>query len=107
MFNIGDTVTKENYKEAVKWCNANNVIINPVTWVIETLPAPTYEEVRQRREMLYTREKDPITCQIQALKDEEQTEEIIAQIEELKIKRSHVVAKIKEENPYPEDNSSL
>lgn len=107
MFNIGDKLTKENYLEGVNWCNENNAQINPFTWEIEAIPSPTYEEVRQAREILYTKQKDPITCQIQALRDEEQTEEIIAQIEELKIKRSHVVAKIKEENPYPEDNSSL
>lgn len=107
MFNIGDVVTKETYRDAVKWCNTHNALINPFTWVIEELPAPTYEEVRQKREALYTKEKDPITCQIQALRDEEQTEEVITQIEELKIKRAEVVAKIREENPYPEDNSNL
>lgn len=64
-------------------------------------PAPTKEEVAQTRRQLYIEHKDPITCQIQALKDEEQTEEIIAEIEALKVERAEIVAKIKEENPYP------
>lgn len=67
-------------------------------------PLPTYEEVRQTREALYRDQKDPITCQIQSLRDEEETEEILAEIEALKVKRAEIVAKIKEENPYPEEN---
>ena len=67
-------------------------------------PEPTYEEVRQTREALYRDQKDPITCQIQSLRDEEETEEILAEIEALKVKRAEIVAKIKEENPYPEEN---
>lgn len=66
-------------------------------------PAPTKEEIAQRRRQLYIEQKDPITCQIQALKDEEQTEEVVAEIEALKVERAEIVAKIKEENPYPTD----
>lgn len=68
-------------------------------------PLPTYEEVRQTREALYREQKDPITCQIQSLRDEEETEEILAEIEALKVKRAEIVAKIKEENPYPTEES--
>lgn len=68
-------------------------------------PLPTYEEVRQTREALYRDQKDPITCQIQSLRDEEETEEILAEIEALKVKRAEIVAKIKEENPYPTEES--
>ena len=68
-------------------------------------PLPTYEEVRQAREALYREQKDPITCQIQSLRDEEETEEILAEIEALKVKRAEIVAKIKEENPYPTEES--
>lgn len=64
-------------------------------------PAPTKEEVEQTRRQLYIAQKDPITCQIQSLRDEEQTDEVIAKIEALKIERSEIVSKIKEENPYP------
>lgn len=70
-------------------------------------PAPTKEEVSETRRQLYIAQKDPITCQIQALKDEEQTEEVIAEIEALKVERAEVVAKIKEENPYPEETATV
>lgn len=66
-------------------------------------PAPTHEEIQETRRQLYIAQKDPITCQIQSLRDEEQTEEIIAEIEALKAERSAVVEKIKSENPYPEE----
>lgn len=65
-------------------------------------PEPTKEEVRQTREALYRDQKDPITCQIQSLRDEEQTEEIIAEIDALITKRAEIVAKIKQDNPYPQ-----
>lgn len=64
-------------------------------------PAPTKGEVSETRRSLYIEQKDPLTCQIQALRDEEQTDEIIAEIEALKIERAEIVAKIKQENPYP------
>lgn len=66
-------------------------------------PEPTKEEISETRRQLYIAEKDPITCQIQALRDEEQTEEIMAQIESLKEERARVVEKIKAENPYPQE----
>lgn len=69
---------------------------------ITEFPTPTYEEVRQIREALYREQKDPITCQIQSLRDEEQTPEVIAEIDALIIKRAEIVAKIKQENPYPD-----
>lgn len=68
-----------------------------------TPPATTKEEISETRRQLYIAEKDPITCQIQALRDEEQTEEIMAQIESLKEERARVVEKIKAENPYPQE----
>lgn len=64
-------------------------------------PALNRKEIAQIRRQLYIAQKDPITCQIQALKDEEQTEEVIAEIKALMQERSELVAKIKEENPYP------
>jgi hypothetical protein len=64
-------------------------------------PAPTKEEVSETRKQLYTEQVDPLTAQISRLKDEPQTEELIAEIEALKVERSEIVAKIKQENPYP------
>ena len=64
---------------------------------------PTREEIEGRRRQLYIALKDPITCQIQSLKDEEQTEEIVAEIEALKQERADIVDKIRKENPYPDE----
>lgn len=74
-----------------------------LTGYVPEKPEPTKEEQEQRRFEAYVREKDPITCQIQSLKDEEQTEEVIAEIEELKQKRNEVVEDIKNRYPYPEE----
>lgn len=65
------------------------------------IPAPTEEEQRQKREVAYTQEVDPITCHIQRLADEEQTPEIEQEIAELKQERSDKVEEIKERYPYP------
>lgn len=66
-------------------------------------PAPTRSEVEAKRRSLYIAQKDPLTCQIESLKDEEQTPEIVAEIEALKVERAGIVAKIKEDNPYPDE----
>lgn len=64
-------------------------------------PEKTKEEISEQRRQLYISLVDPLTSQIQRLRDEEQTEGIISQIESLKNERSELVKKIKEENPYP------
>ena len=64
----------------------------------------TKEEVEQTRAYLYTKEVDPLTAQINRLRDEEQTPDIISRIEELKIQRSEKVSEIKANNPYPEES---
>lgn len=69
--------------------------------IVEMTLEEKQEEVRLNRASLYTQKKDPITCQIQALRDEEQTDEVVAEIENLKTERAAVVAEIKEQNPYP------
>ena len=66
-------------------------------------PAPTRLEIEEIRRSLYIAHKDPLTCQIESLKDEEQTPEIVAEIEALKVERAGIVAKIKEDNPYPDE----
>lgn len=57
---------------------------------------------RQNRAAAYRLEKDPITCHIESLKDEEQTPEIIEEIDSLKQERKDVVEEIQERYPYPE-----
>ena len=64
--------------------------------------APTNEEIRKMRELAYIAEVDPITSHISRLRDEEQTEEIIAEIEKLKAEREEKRNAIKERFPYHE-----
>ena len=104
---IGDIFTKENYTEHAIWANENNAMIEDLgggkyqlVAIPEPLP-PTKEEVSEIRRQLYIASADPITSHINRLRDEEQTDEVIAQIEALKIERAEIVARIKEENPYP------
>ena len=64
-------------------------------------PAPSKEEQRENRARAYQQEVDPITSHIQRLRDEEQTEEVIAEIAELINERALKVEEIKECFPYP------
>ena len=66
----------------------------------EPLP-PTKEEQQKARAEAYRLEKDPITCQINSLRDEEQTPEVIAEIASLVEERKAKVAEIKQRFPYP------
>lgn len=66
-------------------------------------PEPTKEEQQKARENAYIAEADPITCHINRLKDEEQTEEVIAEIAQLVEKRKAKVKEIKARFPYPEE----
>ncbi len=67
-------------------------------------PEPTKEEQQQARQEAYKNEVDPITCHIQRLGDEEQTTEIIAEINLLIEERKQKVEEIKARYPYPEEN---
>ena len=66
----------------------------------EPLP-PTKEEQQKARAEAYRLEKDPITCQINSLRDEEQTPEVIAEIASLVEERKAKVEEIKARFPYP------
>lgn len=110
-----DGTWDENFEAAKRWAEVNNarfVEIAPKSetirqfQIIELTYAEQVEEVRQTREQLYKEQKDPITCQIQSLRDEEQTDEVIAEIENLLVKRQAVVSEIKAANPYPVEESS-
>lgn len=113
MFNIGDKLTKENYTQGAIWCNTNNAKIEVIDgeYVIVAIPEPlppTKEEQQKAREEAYKAKVDPITCHINRLKDEEQTEEVIAEIASLVEERKAKVEEIKQRYPYPveETNSS-
>ena len=69
----------------------------------EPLP-PSKEEQRENRARAYKEEVDPITCNIDRLRDEEQTEEVIVEIEQLKLERNAKVEEIKQRYPYPIDD---
>lgn len=66
------------------------------------IPAPTEEEQSKKREQAYIAETDPIQTHIDRLKDGEQTPEIVAEIEALRIERDEKIAAIKERYPYAE-----
>ncbi|MFQ6778237.1 MAG: hypothetical protein ACLRFI_02995 [Alphaproteobacteria bacterium] len=64
------------------------------------IPLPTNAEQQEKRAEAYLIEVDPITAHINRLKDEEQTEEIVAEIEQLKTERKHKITNIKSLYPY-------
>jgi len=68
-------------------------------------PEPTYDEQKEARAEAYRQEKDPITCHIQSLRDEEQTPEIQQEIADLIQERAEIVENIKARYPYPEEES--
>lgn len=47
MFKLGDKLTKQNYTQGAIWCNENHAIIDPETWEIKEIPAPTVAERAQ------------------------------------------------------------
>lgn len=79
---------------------ANGVIVRKLEDVPEP-QAPTKEEVEQIRRQSYIAQVDPLTAHITRLRDEELTPDIAAEITKLVEERKALVAKIKEENPYP------
>lgn len=68
---------------------------------------PTREEIRANRAFLYKELVDPITSHISRLRDEEQTDDILAEIEALKAERQAKIAEIKELNPYPVEEDGV
>ena len=110
-YHIGDIIYfDENYSDAVAWCDENNATITEIDpdekgrrFQIVAIQEhiPTYEEQRQNRAESYRLEKDPITCQIQSLRDEEQTPEVEQEIADLIQEREQVVADIQARYPYP------
>ena len=103
----------EEYSQVAEWCNNNQeyhielyIDENDIEWYRtvknpKPLP-PTHEEQREKRALAYQQEVDPITSHIQRLRDEEQTEEVIAEINELINERVLKVEEIKQRYPYPE-----
>lgn len=65
----------------------------------EAPPAPTHEEVEAARAAAYRERVDPITCEIQRLRDMGGSADEIAEAE---ARREAAVAAIKAQWPYPE-----
>ena len=111
-----DCTYDENFQEAKHWALEHNTSfeelmdrrdlpkryfqIGEEPIIPEPLP-PTEEEQRENRAFAYQQEVDPITSHIQRLRDEEQTEEIITEIEQLMAERTAKVEEIKARYPYP------
>ena len=101
---------EQEYEEAAFWATQNQgeIQVQEITgenyYVLVSLADKTftYEEVRQKRAELYAIEVDPLTSQISRLRDEPETPELLAEIDALIVQRAEIVARIKEENPYPE-----
>lgn len=66
-------------------------------------PIPTNDEQSEKRRQAYIAETDPIQTHIDRLKDGEQTPEIVAEIEALRIERDEKIEAIKQRYPYPTD----
>lgn len=96
--------TNEQYAELAIYCNQNNCHIEDKGSYLEAVenvaPVLTKEEIEQVRADLYRLQVDPITCHINRLKDEEQTEEVIAEIATLVEERKAKVEEIKQRYPY-------
>lgn len=71
-------------------------------WLKGYAPLPSNEYQSSQREKAYEAETDPIQTHIDRLKDKEQTPEIIAEIEALRIERDEKIDAIKARYPYYE-----
>lgn len=102
--------TDEQYAEFVNLPENLGRIIkeDPDKVWFEDQPEPSIAEknevIRSTREMLYRGTVDPITSQISRLRDDVQSPEVEQEIQDLITKRSELVAKIREENPYIEES---
>ena len=99
------------FENAKKWAQENNARFVEIETllvgirrfqIIELTEEEKIEEIRLKRAQLYAEKVDPITAQIQRLRDEDvTTPELEAEIRALIEERKQIVAQIKEENPYP------
>lgn len=78
------------------------IAYNGEKYVKDSAPAIDNEYQSAQREKAYVAETDPIQTHIDRLKDKEQTPEIIAEIEALRIERDEKIAAIKTRYPYAE-----
>lgn len=95
---------EDTVDEAIKEYTEDDIetAYNGEKYVKGYTPAIDNEYQSKMREKAYVAETDPIQTHIDRLKDKEQTPEIIAEIEALRIERDEKIAAIKERYPYAE-----
>lgn len=93
-------LVKDNVIEDTEHVSADYNQYNGEYLLIDDIPKPSHDEQSDKRAQAYQAEVDPITSHIQRLRDAEQTEEILAEIETLIAERDAKVAEIKERYPY-------
>ena len=101
----------QEHKDFANWTNSHGNKFSDIAngdgtytvYEIPPAPAPTKEQQSKSREYAYKNEVDGITAHISRLRDEEQTEEIVAEISELVAERRTKVEEIKARYPYPTD----
>lgn len=101
---INKPYTNKQYADLVSYCSQNDCHVEDKGTFLEAVknehPAPTINEVKKIRSMLYKQYVDPITSHIQRLRDDVEPDE--EKIANLISERNELVEKIKQENPYPE-----
>lgn len=102
----------EEYSQVADWCNENQThTIEDMGeyYAVVKIPEIVYtnEQIEQFRAAAYQQEVDPITSHIQRLRDKEQTEEILAKIDQLIIERDKKVIEIQQKFPYNEQKSTI
>jgi hypothetical protein len=95
---------EETVDEAIKEYADEDIEIayNGEKYVKGFAPVIDNEYQSKMREAAYVAETDPIQTHIDRLKDKEQTPEIVAEIEALRIERDEKIAAIKARYPYAE-----
>lgn len=95
---------EDTVDEAIKEYDESEIetAYNGEKYVAGYAPVIDNEYQSKMREAAYVAETDPIQTHIDRLKDKEQTPEIIAEIEALRIERDEKIAAIKERYPYAE-----
>lgn len=102
----------EEYEKVAEWCNENDkytIEDKGEYYAVVEIPEIIYtnEQIEQFRAAAYQQEVDPITSHIQRLRDKEQTDEILAKIDQLIIERDKKVIEIQQRFPYNEQKSTI
>lgn len=93
-------ITEEQYNDIARYMWNGSAVVENQNYEQEEYERQ-YQEAKSNRESAYAGEVDNITAHINRLHDEEQTPEIIQEIEELKAERTAKVEEIKQRYPYP------